>query len=130
MTDLVKKGLTAEYIENEKLFWAEVNKFGRFWLMEYYFPPDDREKWLEAIEILSNVNKLVQEDIRDMILLRNDKVNETSDKKSTTNLKTNINDTSQNTNENSADEKKTTKEKSKEKGGKLGKKHSSNIQNP
>ena len=128
MTDLVKKGLTAEYIENEKLFWAEVNKFGRFWLMEYYFPPDDREKWLEAIEILSNVNKLVQEDIRDMILLRNDKVNETTDKKSTTNLKTNINDTSQNTNENSADEKKTSKEKSKEKGGKIGKKHSSNIQ--
>ncbi len=42
--------------------------------MEYYFPPDDRDKWLEVIEILSNVNKLVQEDLRDMIVLRNDKI--------------------------------------------------------
>ena len=128
MTDIVKRGLTAEYLESEKLFWAEVKKFGRFWLMEYYFPPDDREKWLEAIEILSNVNKLVQEDLRDMILLRNDKVNETSEKKSTTNLKSNNSETIQNTIENSTEEKKNPKEKSKEKGGKLGKKHSSQIQ--
>ena len=128
MTDIVKRGLTAEYLESEKLFWAEVKKFGRFWLMEYYFPPDDREKWLEAIEILSNVNKLVQEDLRDMILLRNDKVNETSEKKSTTNLKSNNSETIQNTNENSTEEKKNPKEKTKEKGGKLGKKHSSQIQ--
>ena len=36
------------------------------------FPAEDKEKWLEAIEILSNINKLVQEDISHMIVLRND----------------------------------------------------------
>ena len=40
--------------------------------MEGYFPPEDRDKWLNAIEVLSNINRLVQEDIRDMILTGND----------------------------------------------------------
>ena len=56
----------------EKLLWDEIDKFGRFWLMEGYFPPEDRDKWLNAIESLSNINRLVQEDIRDMILTGND----------------------------------------------------------
>ena len=68
----IKKGVSENYLENEKLFWEEVNNYGRFWLMEGYFPPEDRDKWLIAIEELSNINKLVQEDIRDMILTGND----------------------------------------------------------
>ena len=40
--------------------------------MEGYFPPEDRDKWLIAIESLANINKMVQEDIRDMILTGND----------------------------------------------------------
>ena len=64
----ILKGLSPDYKENEKLFWDEVHTFGRFWLMEGYFPPEDRDKWLIAIEYLVNINKLVQEDIRDMIL--------------------------------------------------------------
>ena len=68
----IQKGVSANYLENEKIFWAEVKKYGRFWLMEGYFPPEDRDKWLIAIEDLSNINRLVQEDIRDMILTGND----------------------------------------------------------
>ena len=68
----VRKGVSENYLENEKLFWDEVNKFGRFWLMEGYFPPEDRNKWILAIESLSNINKLVQEDIRDMLITGND----------------------------------------------------------
>ena len=68
----IQKQVSADYKENEKLFWAEVEKYGRFWLMEGYFPPEDRDKWLIAIEDLVNINKLVQEDIRDMILTGND----------------------------------------------------------
>ena len=66
------KEVSGDYSEKEKMFWDEVNKFGRFWLMEGYFPPEDRDKWLLAIESLSNINKLVQEDIRDMIITGND----------------------------------------------------------
>jgi hypothetical protein len=72
MNPQMKKGVSENYLETEKLFWDEVNKFGRFWLMEGYFPPEDRNKWLLAIEYLANINKLVQEDIRDMILKGND----------------------------------------------------------
>ena len=109
MTEIVKRGLTSEYLENEKIFWKEVEKFGRFWLMEYYFPPDDRDKWLEAIEILSNVNKLVQQDLRDMIVLRNDKI-EFGKKISTNNISVNDNNQSEN-----SEERKHSKDKSKEK---------------
>ena len=66
------KTVTPDYAEHEKAFWGEVNQYGRFWLMEGYFPPEDRDKWITAIEDLSNINKLVQEDIRDMILVGND----------------------------------------------------------
>ena len=68
----IKKGISENYREIEKTLWDEINKFGRFWLMEGYFPPEDRDKWILAIESLSNINRLVQEDIRDMILTGND----------------------------------------------------------
>ena len=68
----IEKGLSANYLEQEKKFWGEIEKYGRFWLMEGYFPPEDRDKWIKAIEDLSNINKLVQEDIRDMILTGDD----------------------------------------------------------
>ena len=68
----IKKGISDNYKDIEKLLWDEINKYGRFWLMEGYFPPEDRDKWLIAIESLSNINRLVQEDIRDMILTGND----------------------------------------------------------
>ena len=66
------KTVSPDYAEHEKAFWDEVKKYGRFWLMEGYFPPEDRDKWLLAIESISNINRLVQEDIRDMILVGND----------------------------------------------------------
>ena len=68
----IQKGVSEGYRDTEKILWDEINKFGRFWLMEGYFPPEDRDKWLIAIEALSNINRLVQEDIRDMILTGND----------------------------------------------------------
>jgi hypothetical protein len=68
----LEKGISGNYKEVEKIFWDEVQKFGRFWLMEGYFPPQDRDQWITAIDNLSNINKLVQEDIRDMILYGND----------------------------------------------------------
>jgi len=72
ISEQIQKGLTEEYKEKEGIFWNEVKRFGRFWLMESYFPAEDKDKWLEAIEILANINKLVQEDISHMIVLRND----------------------------------------------------------
>ena len=54
--------------ERKQKYDKEVKKFGRFWLMEGFFNKDDKKLWLEAIEMLSNINELVREDIRDSIL--------------------------------------------------------------
>ena len=58
-----------EKIKTRKLYWNEINQFGRFWIAEGFFPPEDHDIWLEAIQVLAEINELVQEDIRDMILL-------------------------------------------------------------
>ena len=69
LKDTLKKALTEEMKVKIDTLWKEINQYGRFWLMEGYFPPEDKDKWLEAITLLDSINILVQEDIRDMILL-------------------------------------------------------------
>lgn len=69
LKDSLKKALTEELTEKIAIMWKEINEYGRFWLMEGLFPPEDKDKWLEAITALTNINILVQEDIRDMLLL-------------------------------------------------------------
>lgn len=64
----LKKYITSELIENQKKYQKEIEEYGRFWLMEGFFPPEDKEMWIEAIDMLKNINELVQEDIRDNIL--------------------------------------------------------------
>ena len=72
LKDSLKKALTEELNEKIEIMWKEINSYGRFWLMEGLFPPEDRDKWLEAITALTNINIRVQEDIRDMLLLGNE----------------------------------------------------------
>jgi hypothetical protein len=50
--------------EAEKLLYD-----GRFWLFEGFFNAEERAVWLEAVDLLRNINNLVQDDIRDYILL-------------------------------------------------------------
>ena len=82
LKDSLKKALTEELNEKIAIMWKEIDLYGRFWLMEGLFPPEDKDKWLDAITALTNINILVQEDIRDMLLLgieeklRNEKVTE------------------------------------------------------
>ncbi len=51
-----------------QIYDDELKEFGRFWILERFFPPDDRKLWLEGIELLRNINDLVIDDIRDYIL--------------------------------------------------------------
>ena len=48
----------------------EVKKFGRFWISEGFFKKEDKNLWLEAIDLLSEINILVREDIRDYFITR------------------------------------------------------------
>ena len=72
LNDTFKRFMTPEIEEQKKIYFDEIKKFGRFWLMEGLFPPEDRDKWLDAITALTNINVRVQEDIRDMLLLGNE----------------------------------------------------------
>ena len=61
-----------EHEENDVIHDKEVKDFGRFWLMEGFFSKNDRNLWLEAIDLLSNINELVREDIRDTFIYPKD----------------------------------------------------------
>lgn len=60
---------TSEIEDLKRSFFNEVELFeGRFWILESLFNPEDKDLWLEAIEILKDINILVQDDIRDFII--------------------------------------------------------------
>ena len=68
LNDSFKRFLTPELSEKKEEHDEEVKKFGRFWLMEGFFSKKDRNLWIEAIDLLSTVNELVREDIRDKFI--------------------------------------------------------------
>ena len=63
-----KRFFTGDIIEKKKKYDEEVKKFGRFWIMEGFFKKEDKDLWLEAIDLLSTINVLVREDIRDSFI--------------------------------------------------------------
>ena len=70
-----KRFFSPELQQKKKLYEKEVKKFGKFWLMEGFFDKNDKKLWIEAIELLSNINELVREDIRDTILFPKEEKN-------------------------------------------------------
>ena len=86
--DSLQQSLSQEFLLKNKTLWHEINTFGRLWLMEGYFPPNDREKWIEAITLLDSINILVQEDIRDMILLNNEDPSKNGENETSMNVTT------------------------------------------
>ena len=66
----LKKVITDELEVKKHKLENEIKQFGRFWLMEGFFnAKNDKDKWVNAIEMLFNINKLVREDIRDYLLM-------------------------------------------------------------
>ena len=72
LNDTFKRFMTPEIEEQKKIYFDEIKKFGRFWLMEGFFSKNDKQLWLDAIDILVNINELVREDIRDSIIHEKD----------------------------------------------------------
>ena len=68
LNDSFKRFLTPELSERKEEHDEEIKKFGRFWLMEGFFNKKDKNLWVEAIDLLSTVNELVREDIRDKFI--------------------------------------------------------------
>ena len=72
LNDSFKRFLTPDLKERKEIHDKEVKDFGRFWHMEGFFSKNDRNLWLEAIYLLSNINELVREDIRDTFIYPKD----------------------------------------------------------
>ena len=68
LNDSFKRFLTPDLSERKEKHDKEIKDFGRFWLMEGFFSKNDKNLWIEAIDLLSNVNELVREDIRDSFI--------------------------------------------------------------
>jgi len=82
-----KRFYNEEIEEKKKKYNEEVKKFGKFWIMEGFFKKEDKEKWFEAIDLLSTINKLVREDIRDSFICgkKQDFINYTNEHEITNN---------------------------------------------
>ena len=57
-----------EIQEKKKKYNEEMKQFGRFWISEGFFKKEDKNLWLQAIDLLSEINILVREDIRDYLI--------------------------------------------------------------
>jgi hypothetical protein len=67
-SEVHKKLLTKEIEDDMKTLNEEIKEFeGRFWILEEFFDPNDRELWLEGIELLKDINFSVIDDLRDFI---------------------------------------------------------------
>ena len=75
-------------ILNKKILDKELQKFGRIFLLENFFPQKEKDNWFEAIDILSTITELVQEDIRDNILYNSSSLLENEKKIQITNVGT------------------------------------------
>lgn len=77
LTDSMKKLLTQPIEETMNILNEEIKEFeGRFWILEEFFNPEDKSLWLEAIEMLKDINITVIDDIRDFILTNYEHANQ------------------------------------------------------
>ena len=87
LNETQKRFFNEELQEKQKRLNAEINKFGRYWIFEGFFNKEDKQMWVDAIEILSQVDGLVQEDIRDEILYPKTEIDLQNDTSSSNDLK-------------------------------------------
>ena len=87
---LNKKFFSEEIQKNKKIHDDEVKKFGRFWLMEGFFNKNDKDLWLEAIDLLSTINVLVRDDIRDKFIFPKNDIDQNYDKNNVNNSENSI----------------------------------------
>jgi len=68
-TDMMKKQTNPEIEDIKSKLFSEIEEFGgRFWVLEGLFDPADRSLWMDAINLLKDINIAVQDDIRDYII--------------------------------------------------------------
>ena len=62
------KTFTEEQITLKQAYEHEVKQFGRFWKLENYINPEEKQQWIDMTEQLLNINELVREDIKNYFL--------------------------------------------------------------
>lgn len=57
-----------EINKNKLILVQEIKKFGRFFILENFIDPNEKNNWMELVNQLIEINSLVREDIRDFLL--------------------------------------------------------------
>ena len=57
-----------EIKKNKVILLEEIKKFGRFFILENFMDPKEKDNWIELVNQLVEINSLVREDIRDFLL--------------------------------------------------------------
>ena len=60
--------LKNEIIEDKQTLEQELRKFGRFFILENFMDPEEKNNWIELVIQLIEINPEVREDIRDYLL--------------------------------------------------------------
>lgn len=60
--------LKNEINKNKLILIQEIKKFGRFFILENFIDPNEKNNWMELVNQLIEINSLVREDIRDFLL--------------------------------------------------------------
>lgn len=90
------------FIQNEKIYKNEINTYGRFFLLEGFIPPKEKDKYISIIDMLNEINPLVREDIRNYLLTSTLPSFENENNNSTNNNITLNNATSKNSSKNAS----------------------------
>ena len=68
ITKTYATNLKNEIIEDKQTLQQELKKFGRFFILENFMDPEEKNNWIELVIQLIEINSEVREDIRDYLL--------------------------------------------------------------
>ena len=68
VTNSYSTEMKKKIIENKKILTQEIQKIGRFFILENFIDPDQKDNWIDLTFQLIEINKAVREDIKDHLL--------------------------------------------------------------
>ena len=68
VTKIYSTDVKKEIAKDKLVLAEEIKKFGRFFILENFLDPKEKDNWMELVTQLIEINILVREDIRDFLL--------------------------------------------------------------
>ena len=68
ITKIYATEIKNEIKKNKLILLEEIKKYGRFFILENFMDPNEKNNWIKLVNQLIEINLLVREDIRDYLL--------------------------------------------------------------